>query len=155
MKIVIVRKPENQIKRRIASLFPGDWRLVFVTPKELETAIETADVLIPENENIVPSLLDRAEHLRLIQTGAGYDNVPVDVCTQKGIYIANAAGINALAVAEHAFAFILARYKNIVYFDSTMKAGEFRVDYAGAELSDKVLGNVLNQPLVEAPRSQR
>lgn len=142
MNIVIVRKPENETKSLIAGLFPGDWELVFVSSVELETAIEDADVLIPENEIVKLSLLDKAKSLKLIQTGAGYDNVPIEACTQKGIYVANAAGINAQTVAEHVFAFILSWYKNIVYFDSLMKAGKYRVHYVGSELSQKVIGIV-------------
>ena len=142
MNIVIVRKPNNETKSLIADQFPNDWKLVFVSSRELETVIENADVLIPENETVKLSLLDKAKSLKLIQTGAGYDNVPIEACTQKGIYVANAAGINAQAVAEHVFAFILSWYKNIVYFDSIMKGGKFRVNYVGAELSGKVVGIV-------------
>ena len=142
MNIVIIREPNDETKDLIAGQFPNNWKLVFVSSKELETAIETADVLIPENEVVVVSLLDKAKNLKLIQTGAGYDNVPIEACTQKGIYVANAAGINAQAVAEHVFAFILSWYKNIVYFDSMMKSGKYRADYAGAELSRKVIGIV-------------
>lgn len=142
MNIVIVRKPKKETKSLIAGLFPKDWKLGFVSSSELETVIEDADVLIPENEIVKLSLLDKAKSLKLIQTGAGYDNVPIEACTQKGIYVANAAGINAQAVAEHVFAFILSWYKNIVYFDSMMKAGKYRVNYAGSELSQKVIGIV-------------
>jgi D-3-phosphoglycerate dehydrogenase len=142
MNIVIVRKPNNETKSLIDDQFPDNWKLVFVPPRKLETAIENADVLIPENETVKLSLLDKAKNLKLIQTGAGYDNVPIEACTQRGIYVANAAGINAQAVAEHVFAFILSWYKNIVYFDSIMKGGKFRVNYIGAELSGKVIGIV-------------
>ena len=140
MDIVVVRKPKNETKDLIAGLFAEDWKLTFVSSDELEAAIENADVLIPENEIVELSLLDKAKNLRLIQTGAGYDNVPIEACTQKGIYVANAAGINAQAVAEHVFAFILSWYKNIIYFDSLMKAGKYRVNYVGSELSQKVIG---------------
>jgi D-3-phosphoglycerate dehydrogenase len=126
----------------IAGQFPNDWKLVFVSSRELKTAIENADVLIPENEIVKLSLLDKAKNLKLIQTGAGYDNVPIEGCTQRGNYVANAAGINAQAVVEHVFAFILSWYKNIVYFDSIIKGGKFRVNYVGGELSGKVIGIV-------------
>ena len=65
MKIVIVRKPNNETKSLIAGQFPNDWKLVFVSSKELETTIENADVLIPENEIVKFSLLDKARSLKL------------------------------------------------------------------------------------------
>ena len=106
MNIVIIREPNDETKGLITAQFPNNWKPVFVNSKGLETAIENADVLIPENEFIGVSLLDKAKNLKLIQTGAGYDNVPIEACTRKGIYVANAAGINAQAVDEHVFAFI-------------------------------------------------
>jgi D-3-phosphoglycerate dehydrogenase len=56
--------------------------------------------------------------------------------------VANAAGVNARAVAEHVFAFILVWYKNIIALDGALKRGEFSVDYTGSELSEKVIGVV-------------
>ncbi len=80
------------------------------------------------------------ERLKLIQTGAGYDNVPISECTKSGIYVANAPGVNAQAVAEHVLAFILCWYKNILPLNAVMKAGGDMPNYSGAELSDKVIG---------------
>jgi D-3-phosphoglycerate dehydrogenase len=98
--------------------------------------------LIPEHETITVSVLDRAKSLIFIQTGAGYDNVPIDECTQRGIYVANAPGINARAVAEHVFAFILCWHKNIIPLNAVMKAGDGTFNYTGSELCDKVIGIV-------------
>ncbi|MCA1295228.1 hypothetical protein LBW89_19640 [Paenibacillus sp. alder61] len=58
--------------------------------------------------------------LHQLQTGAGYDKVDIDACTQLGIWAANAAGVNAQAVAEHVMALMLSYYKNIPYLDSFM-----------------------------------
>jgi D-3-phosphoglycerate dehydrogenase len=140
MKIVIIRKASHKTRRLIAAQFPADLNLVFVTAKDLPKEIEDADVLIPENEIIPVPILSHAKTLKLIQTGAGYDNVPLEACTQRGIYVANAPGINARAVAEHVFAFILCWYKNIIPLNAAMKAGDDTPNYKGAELSDKVLG---------------
>ena len=38
MNIVIVRKPNEETKRLIADQFPNDWKLVFVSSRELETS---------------------------------------------------------------------------------------------------------------------
>lgn len=140
MKIVIIRKASHETQRLIAGQFPADWNVVFVAAKELSKEIEDADVLIPENETIPVPILSHAKTLKLIQTGAGYDNVPIEECTKRGIYVANAPGINAQAVSEHVFAFILCWYKNIIPLNAVMKAGDGTPNYRGAELSDKVIG---------------
>jgi D-3-phosphoglycerate dehydrogenase len=142
MKIVIIRKASHETQRLIAGQFPADWNVVFVAAKELPKEIEDADVLIPENETIPVPILSHAKTLKLIQTGAGYDNVPIEECTKRGIYVANAPGINAQAVSEHVFAFILCWYKNIIPLNAVMKAGDGTLNYRGAELSDKVIGIV-------------
>jgi D-3-phosphoglycerate dehydrogenase len=142
MKIVIIRKASHETQRLMADQFPADWDVVFVGEKELLKEIEDTDVLIPENATIPVAILNRAKRLKLIQTGAGYDNVPIAKCTKKGVYVANATGINAQAVTEHVFAFILCWNKNILPLNAVMKAGGDTPNYRGAELSDKVIGIV-------------
>ena len=142
MKIVIIRNASHGTQRLIAGQFPADWDVVFIGAKELPKEIEDTDVLIPENETIPAAILNRAQRLKLIQTGAGYDNIPIEECTKSGIYVANAPGINAQAVAEHVFAFMLCWYKNILPLNAVMKTGGDTPNYRGAELSDKVIGIV-------------
>ncbi|MBA8933917.1 hypothetical protein [Clostridium beijerinckii] len=89
--------------------------------KEMLHHIEDCQVLIPEHIKVDCSLLSIAKKLKLVQTGAGFDNVDIDACTQYGIWAANAAGVNAQAVAEHVMALILSYYKNIPFLDSFMK----------------------------------
>jgi phosphoglycerate dehydrogenase-like enzyme len=142
MKVVIVGKFSDRTNHFILSKFPHDWNVVIVTPEELDKEVNDAEVIIPEHRIINGPLLDRAKHLKLVQTGAGYDNVIIEECTKRGIYVANAAGINARAVAEHVFGFILCWYKNMIYLDGIMKRGHYGVAYAGSELSGKVIGLV-------------
>ena len=96
-------------------------------------------MLIPEHIKINAALLEKAPRLKLIQTGAGYDNVNLEDCTRYSVQVCNAAGVNANAVAEHVMAFILCWYKNITYLDSFLKAhrDEGELQYKGAELSEK------------------
>jgi len=126
----------------MAAQFPRNWEIVTVPADELENAIGDAEAIIPEGAAIDRRVLALAPRLKFIQTGAGYDNIDIDACTERGIIVANAAGVNARAVAEHVFAFILAWYKNINALDGALKSGEFSVDYAGSELSEKVIGVV-------------
>ena len=142
MKVVIVRAAPKEIKRLIAGRFPREWEVKIVSAEQLIDAIENADAVIPEHTIIDAPLLDKANNLKLVQTGAGYDNVSIDECTRRGIYVANAAGVNATAVAEHVFTFILCWYRNIVYFNEALRRGSYTVEYTGSELSQKVMGIV-------------
>ncbi|MCI1667623.1 MAG: hypothetical protein LKK55_05075 [Olsenella sp.] len=139
MKIVIAGTFPSTAQARIAAIFPPDWELSFVRPKDIDREIATANVLIPELVQVNDALLDRAPALRLVQTGAGYNNVNLDACTRHGVIACNAAGVNANAVAEHVMAFILCWYKNLIYLNGFMKShrDERELDYSGSELFGK------------------
>lgn len=143
MKILIVGYFTETSKRNITRHFPEDWDIVIVPPgKEMLHHIEDCQVLIPEHVQVDHSLLVIAKKLILVQTGAGFDNVDVAACTQRSIWVANAAGVNAQAVAEHVMALILSYYKNIPFLDAFMKnrTVEKQLDYTGSELMRKTIG---------------
>jgi phosphoglycerate dehydrogenase-like enzyme len=142
MKVVIIRNAPSRIKKLMSSQFPGNWEIVTVPADQLENVIGDAVAIIPEGAAIDRRVLALAPRLKFIQTGAGYDNIDIGACTENGIYVANAAGVNARAVAEHVFAFILSWYKNIIALDGALKRGEFSLGYIGSELSEKVIGVV-------------
>ena len=85
MNVVIVRKVPERSKRLILSKFPHGWKVVMVTPEELAKELDDVEVIIPEHHIIDGPLLYRAKHLKLVQTGASYDNVVVDECTKRGV----------------------------------------------------------------------
>jgi D-3-phosphoglycerate dehydrogenase len=143
MKILIVGYFTEASKLNIVRCFPEEWDIVVVPPgEEMLHHIEDCQVIIPEHVRIDRNLLLIAKKLKLVQTGAGYDNVDIDACTQLGIWAANAAGVNAQAVAEHVMAFLLSYYKNIPYLDSFMKKkiDQNQLDYTGSELNGKTIG---------------
>jgi len=101
LKVVIVREAPENIRQLIAEQFPADWHIVTVPAESLSDEIGDADALIPEGTRIDDTLLEHAKNLKIIQTGAGYDNVDIAQCTRRGIQVAHAAGLNARAVSEH------------------------------------------------------
>jgi len=142
MKVIIFRKAPERIKQLIIGQFPRQWQVRVLGIDEITTELIDADAIIPEGELVDVALLDQAKNLKLVQTGAAYDNVNIEECTKRKIYVANAAGVNARAVAEHIFAFILCWYKNMALLDRSMKSGDFGFEYSGGELSGKIIGIV-------------
>jgi D-3-phosphoglycerate dehydrogenase len=142
MKVVIIGYFNEYSKKRIAQEFPSDWKIDIAAPENAMNSLSDADIVIPEHIQVDKTLLDRAPRLKLVQTGAGFDNVDVDECTRRNVWAANATGVNAVAVAEHVLAFILSWYKNIPYLDNFMKnkEDEKRLFYAGSELDGKTIG---------------
>ncbi|MFD0711627.1 NAD(P)-dependent oxidoreductase [Paenibacillus sp. GCM10027626] len=144
MNILIVGYFSDRSKERVVQAFPESWSIRIVEPERVEAFIGEADVLIPEHIEVNDELLEKAGNLKLVQTGAGYDNVDIEACTSKNIWVSNAAGVNANAVAEHIMAFILGYYKNIPFLDHFMKnrGDETSLEYVGGELAGKTLGTI-------------
>lgn len=142
MNVLIIGSFPETARNRIEALFPGGWTLHIAPPEDAARYLPQAEVVIPEHIRINSEFLDRAPKLRMVQTGAGYDNVDVEACTGRGIRVCNAAGINAQAVAEHTMALLLSYYKNIPCLDSFMKARreEQELSYSGGELAGKTVG---------------
>jgi len=143
MKILIVGYFNEISKSKIVRHFPESWDIVIVPPgKEMLHHMEDCQVLIPEHVKVDSNLLSIAKNLKLVQTGAGFDNVDIDACTQFGVWAANSAGVNAQAVAEHVMALILSYYKNIPFLDAFMKnkIDENQLAYTGSELAGKTIG---------------
>ncbi|WP_342599839.1 NAD(P)-dependent oxidoreductase [Psychrobacillus sp. FSL H8-0483] len=144
MNVVITGYFNDQSKQRVIQSFPEDWKIQIVEPQQIDEFIGEADVLIPEHIEVNESLLNKAHHLRFVQTGAGFDNVDIEACSNRKIWVSNAAGVNANAVAEHILALILNHYKNISYLDRFMKnrEDETKLEYVGGELFGKTIGTI-------------
>lgn len=143
MKILIVGYFTESSKTKIIDQFPTDWEIIITPPGEdILQHMEDCHVLIPEHIKVDNKLLSIAKNLKLVQTGAGFDNIDINACTKSGIWAANAAGVNAQAVAEHVMALILAYYKNIPFLDSFMKnkSDQNQLNYTGSEIADKTIG---------------
>ena len=140
MNLVIIGRCSADTAARIRAFFPPDWKVALTGPDDL--CLQDAEALIPEHLPVSAALLDRAPKLRMIQTGAGSDNVDLAECTRRGILVCSAAGVNAAAVAEHTMALILGWFKNIVYLDTFLKArrDSRELCYSGGELLGKTAG---------------
>ncbi|MBH5320393.1 phosphoglycerate dehydrogenase [Paenibacillus sp. GSMTC-2017] len=144
MNVLITGYFNETSKERVTGAFPESWTIAIVEPQHIDAFIGEADVLIPEHIQVDDVLLGKAHRLKFVQTGAGYDNVDIEACTARGVWVSNAAGVNANAVAEHIMAFVLSYYKNIPFLDGALKDGadETQLDYAGGELLGKTIGTI-------------
>ncbi len=142
MNLVIIGRFPADTDTQIRAFFPTDWEVSITESNLAGPYLQNADALIPEHIPIGPSFLDKAPKLRMIQTGAGYDNVDLAECTRRSILVCSAAGVNTAAVAEHTMALILGWFKNIVYLDSFLKAhrDSRELRYSGGELCGKTAG---------------
>jgi len=112
---------------------------------DLATQLTDADALVVRSAvNVDTNLLQSAQQLRVIgRAGVGVDNIDLDAATKKGIVVMNTPGANAVAVAEHTLALMLALARHLSRADSTTRAGKWeKKSLQGTELRGKTLGIV-------------
>lgn len=85
-----------------------------------------------------------SRNLRVVaKHGAGTDTIDKKAAAELGIQVRSAAGANADAVAEHAWALILAAAKGVVQLDRRMHDGHWdKATHKSLELRGKTLGIV-------------
>lgn len=68
---------------------------------ELLAAVADADALIIRSDKVTADVIEAAPALKIVvRAGAGYDNVDLAACSEKGIVVMNTPGQNSNAVAE-------------------------------------------------------
>ncbi len=89
-------------------------------------------------------VMDASRALRVVSKhGTGIDTIDLAAAQARGIAVRAAAGANADAVAEHAWAMILACAKDLVTLDARMRAGFWdKATHKSLELGGKTLGVV-------------
>src|SRR5947208_7235970 len=145
MKIVIAEKvAANAVQ--VLKDEPG-WTIV--THEQLDgnlaVALPDADALIVRSAvDVNAKVLRNAGRLRVIgRAGVGVDNIDLEAATKAGIAVMNTPGANAVAVAEHTLALMLALARHLVRADSTTRAGKWeKKSLQGTELRGKTLGIV-------------
>lgn len=92
-----------------------------------------------------PDLLARCPSLlALSSTGAGFDYIDVDACTEAGVIVCNQSGTNSEPVAEHAVGLMLGLTKRIGTANRALLQGDVgdRFRLMGANISGKTVGIV-------------
>jgi D-3-phosphoglycerate dehydrogenase len=111
----------------------------------LASALPDADALIVRSAvDVNAGVLRGAGKLRVIgRAGVGVDNIDLEAATKAGIAVMNTPGANAVAVAEHTLALMLALARHLCRADSTTRSGKWeKKSLQGTELRGKTLGIV-------------
>lgn len=87
-------------------------------------------------------VMDRSPALKVISKhGVGVDNIDLAAASERGIPVLVATGANAVSVAEHAIALMLAAVKKIVPLDASLRDGRWeKPGFVGRELAGSTMG---------------
>jgi D-3-phosphoglycerate dehydrogenase len=141
MKVIVADK----ISERGVQLLKeqAGWNVVLTTNETLDAEIAAADALIVRSATKVTSeLLDKAPKLRAVgRAGVGVDNIDLEAATKRGVLVMSTPGGNAVSVAEHTFALLLALARQVPRLDKAIHEGRWeKSSAAGTEVRGKTLG---------------
>src|SRR5216683_2802190 len=83
------------------------------------------DVLVVRGTKVTEPMLAAGPLKLIVRAGAGYNTIDVAAASRRGIYVSNCPGKNSIAVAELAFALILALDRRIADNVITLRKGEW------------------------------
>jgi D-3-phosphoglycerate dehydrogenase len=83
------------------------------------------DVLIVRSTKVGEPVLAAGPLKLVVRAGAGYNTIDVAAASRHGIYVSNCPGKNSIAVAELAFALILALDRRVADNVVSLRAGEW------------------------------
>ena len=110
--------------------------------EEMKAALGDADFVLGDftfRNGIDADIIAGANRLKFIQQpSVGYQHIDVDACRRAGIGVANCAGANTIAVAEHTVMAALCLLKKTVAATTSTRRGEWRqMELRPVELSGK------------------
>ena len=88
-------------------------------------AKEKPDALIVRGTKVTEPMLEAGPLKLVVRAGAGYNTIDVAAASRRGIYVANCPGKNSIAVAELAFALMLALDRRVADNVIALRAGQW------------------------------
>ena len=84
-----------------------------------------AEALVVRSTKVTEPAVDAGRLKLIVRAGAGYNTIDVAAASRKGIYVSNCPGANSIAVAELAFALILALDRHIADNVISLRSGKW------------------------------
>lgn len=112
--------------------------------QDLASLPEAELIVVRSKTKVDKAMIDKAPKLKyVIRGGVGVDTIDVDYAKAKGIAVDNTPEASSVAVAELAFAMMIAMPANIAPADASMKEGKWlKKELERTELMGKTLGLV-------------
>ncbi len=113
------------------------------TADDLPERAQDKRILVVRSTKVTRRTIEASPQLGLVlRAGAGVDTIDVGAASERGIYVSNCPGKNAVAVAELAMGLILALDRRIPHATADLRAGTWnKKEYSqAAGLKGRVLG---------------
>ena len=139
MKVIVADKISE---RGVELLKKSGLHTVLTTKDSISAELAEADALIVRSATrVTKDLLEKAPKLRAVgRAGVGVDNIDLPEATKRGVLVMSTPGGNAVSVAEHTFALMLALARQVPKADAGLREGRWEKSTSGTELRGKTLG---------------
>jgi len=108
--------------------------------KQMKEAIAGCDGVIIGVDPLNAEVMSAAPALRAVSKyGVGLDNIGLQYCEEHGIKVSITAGANSAAVADYAFALMLALARKVIAIDAKCREKDWR-KLTTSDVSGKTLG---------------
>ncbi|HET9804441.1 MAG TPA: phosphoglycerate dehydrogenase [Candidatus Acidoferrum sp.] len=140
MKVIVADKISERgvdLLKKTAGL-----NVVVTTKDTIGGELADADALIVRSATrVTADLLAKAPRLRAVgRAGVGVDNIDLQEATRRGVLVMSTPGGNAVSVAEHTFALLLALARQVPKLDAALREGRWEKSSSGTEVRGKTLG---------------
>ncbi len=140
MKVIVADKISErgvELLKKTAGL-----NVVVTTKDTIGAELADADALIVRSATrVTADLLAKAPRLRAVgRAGVGVDNIDLQEATRRGVLVMSTPGGNAVSVAEHTFALLLALARQVPKLDAALREGRWEKSSSGTEVRGKTLG---------------
>lgn len=127
VKVLVADKLEDSGLRGLAEahcevLYQPDLKGDALVAAVAETG---AEVLIVRSTQVTRPMLESGKLSLVVRAGAGTNTIDVKAASERGIWVANCPGKNAIAVAELAFGLILALDRHLVDGAADLRTGKW------------------------------
>ena len=139
---ILIAEPIAPAALELLRAEPG-WNVIASNPRDYREHLAAAEALIVRGAvKVTAEVLSRAPNLRVVgRAGVGADNVDLAAATERGVLVMNTPGGNAVSVAEHTLALMLAMARSIAQASASTRAGRWeKKKFLGTELRGKTLG---------------
>ena len=138
MKIAFTTELPKEGFRRLAERGLDDWSLVNGDCSEAEILVSTFDYKVPRE------LIESMPRLKLIANfGAGFNNIDLEVCRERGIRVTNTPQPVIEPTAELAFALMIDVARRVSEFDRALRTGTGEPMAVMNNLSHSLYGKTL------------
>ena len=127
MRVLIADKFEQSGRNHLAALGCEVLYQPGTKDEALVQAIQQSlpDVLVVRSTKVTQAMLISGPLKLVVRAGAGYNTIDVATASRRGIYVSNCPGKNSIAVAELAFALILALDRRLADNIVSLRRGEW------------------------------